>query len=169
MDLYSVEQDLSAFDLYRKGTSQILNPEQLTVTIADNPHPDDGKGYSKGKYDCYELAEIQINGWFEGAPENGRPFMFLLKELIDNNNRHHISPIIKRNMEYDRSAKGFWVNWDGIADELQLLCEQWLAQDVSPLLPPVSLETQKEKSKAGYGTKTLYAQGELFAAVRVEY
>ena len=168
MGYYEVEQDVDAFDLYRKGKSVIINPAQLNVTIADEPHADDGEGYSKGKYDCYELAEIQINGWFKGAPMEGRPFMYLLKQFLDGNSRHHVKPIIERNMVYDRSERGWWVNWDEMADELKPLCEQILAQDVSPLLLPVTDDTQRKKSKANYGDMTLYASGQLFQAVMVE-
>lgn len=166
MDLYSVEQDLNAFDLYRKGKSIVLNPAQLSVTIADNPHKADKKGYSKGKYDCYELAEIQINGSYEGGTP--RPFMFLLKGLIDNNYRHHVRPIFQNNMVYDKTQKGWVVLWDDISQKLQSLCEDCLANDVSPMLLPVTPETQKEKSAAGYDDTTLYATGQLFKAIRVE-
>ena len=169
MNFYLVEQDLNAFELYRKGKSMILNPAELNVTIADNPHNDDGKGYSKGKYSCYELAEILINGlqYHLNAPVE-RPFMFYLKELLDNNNRHHVRPIVEKHMTYDRSEMGWWVDWEEMADELQPLCEQMLAQDVSPMLPPITEESQRNKTRAGYGDMTLYASGQLFEAVRVE-
>jgi hypothetical protein len=166
MGLYTVDQDTYAFDLYRKGTSMILNPSELNVTIADTPHDGDDYGYSKGRYSNYELADIQINGSYEGGTE--RPFMFYLKEFLDNNNRHHVKPVIERNMTYDRSERGWWVDWDGISEELQPLCEQILAQDVSPMLTPITEDSQSKKTRAGYGNMTLYASGQLFQAVRVE-
>jgi hypothetical protein len=165
MDLYSVEQDLNVFELYRKGKSMVLNPAELNVTIGDESHSSDGL-YSKWEGSCYELADIQINGAYKGGTT--RPFMFYLKEFLDNNNRHHVRPIIENNMTYDRSERGWWVDWEGIADELQPLCEQILAQDVSPMLPPISEKSQHDKSRAGYGNMTLYASGQLFEAVRVE-
>lgn len=165
MGLYTVDQDTNAFDLYRKGTSMILNPSELNVTIGDEPHDSD-EYYSRWQGDCYELADIQISGGYKGGTP--RPFMFYLKELLDNNNRHHVKPIIERNMEYDREQRGWWVDWDEIAEELQPLCEQILAQDVSPMLTPIADDSQRKKSKAGYGNMTLYASGQLFQAVRVE-
>ncbi len=165
MDMYEVSQDLSAFDLYRKGTSMILNPANLLVTVADNPHSGDEE-YSKWEGDCYELAEIQATGAYDGGV--ARPFMFYLKELIDNNNRHHVKPIIENNMTYYRSERGWEVDWESIADELGFLCEKILAQDVSPMLPPITAESQRKKTRAGYGNMTLYASGQLFEAVRVE-
>lgn len=167
MNVYEVGQDLNAFELFRKGTSQILNPHELTVTILDVAHYADSKGYSKGRYSCYELAEIQINGWFDGAPEGGRPFMFYLKELIDNNDRHHISPVIKKNMEYIKEQKGWFVDWETISTELSRLCERILAQGVAPMLTPVKASTQRDKTAAGYGDTTLYATGQLFQSVFV--
>jgi hypothetical protein len=144
----------------------ILNPSELNVTIADIQHDGDDYGYSKGRYSNYELADIQINGSYEGGTK--RPFMFYLKELLDNNNRHHVKPIIERNMEYSREERGWWVDWDEISEELQPLCEQILAQDVSPMLASISDDSQRKKSKAGYGNMTLYASGQLFQAVRIE-
>lgn len=166
MGLYTVDQDTYAFDLYRKGTSMVLNPSELNVTIADIPHDGDDYGYSKGKYSNYELADIQINGYYEGGTQ--RPFMFYLKVFLDNNNRHHVKPVIEHNMTYDRSERGWWVDWDGISEELQPLCEQILAQDVSPMMTPITEDSQRKKSKANYGNMTLYASGQLFQAVRVE-
>lgn len=168
MDFYEVNQDTNSFELFRKGKAKVLNPRQLTVTILDSKHNDDGKGYSKGKYSCYELAEILINGWqyHKNTPVK-RPFMFYLKELIDNNQRHHISPIIKNNMKYDKSQKGWIVDWDAISTQLSRLCEQMLAQDVSPMLTPITAESQSDKSSAGYGDTTLYATGQLFQSVFV--
>lgn len=168
MDLYEVNQSTDAFELFRKGKSKVLNPHQLTVTILDIPHEDDGIGYSKGKYSCYELAEILTNGWqYHINKPVKRPFMFYLKEFIDNNHRRHVAPIIKKNMKYDKKQKGWIVDWNTISDKLSRLCEQILAQDVSPMLPPVTPETQKEKYVAGYGNETLYATGQLFKAVFV--
>ena len=168
MNVYSVEQDLSIFDLYRKGKGLILNPSELRISVADEPHNDDGKGYSKGKYSCYELADIQIKGLFNGAPAEGRPFMFYLKILLEENHRHHVKPIIERNMSYDRREKGWYVDWDSMSEELKILCEQTLAQDVSIMLQPITSKSQKKKTKAGYGDTTLYASGQLFQAVMVE-
>lgn len=165
MGLYTVDQDSDAFDLYRKGTSMILNPSELNITIAGESHDSDDY-YSRWQGDCYGLADIQINGNYKGGTP--RPFMFYLKELIDNNNRHHVKPIIERNMEYNREERGWWVDWDEMADELQSLCEQILAQDVSPMLASISDDSQRKKSKAGYGNMTLYASGQLFQAVRIE-
>lgn len=165
MGLYTVDQDTYAFDLYRKGTSMILNPSELNVTIADEQHDSDDY-YSRWENSCYQLAEIQINGSYEGGTQ--RPFMFYLKVFLDNNNRHHVKPIIEHNMTYDRSERGWWVDWDAISEELQPLCEQILAQDVSPMMPPISEDSQRKKSKANYGNMTLYASGQLFQAVRVE-
>lgn len=169
MSLYTVDQDIDdAFALYRKGKSAILNPLELTVTIDDTEHDDDGKGWSKGRYDCYQLADILTNGFqYTVNTPVKRPFMYYLKVLLDNNQRHKVSPIIKKNMEYDRDNKGWWVDWDEIAEELELLCIQILAQDVSPLMEPITDESQRKKTKAGYGTDTLYATGQLFKAVRV--
>lgn len=169
MGMYTVDQDTYAFDLYRKGTSMILNPSELNVTIADIPHDGDDYGYSKGRYSNYELADILINGYQYTVNEPvERPFMFYLKEFLDNNNRHHVKPIIERNMTYDRSERGWWVDWDTMSDELQPLCEQILAQDVSPMMPPITEDSQSKKTRARYGNMTLYASGQLFQAVRVE-
>ena len=168
MDLYEVNQDIDVIDLFRKGKSQILNPHELTVTVLDEKHKDDGKGYSKGKYSCYELAEILINGWqYHINTPVKRPFMFYLKELIDNNHRHHVAPIFKKNMKYDKNQKGWIVDWDAISTELSRLCEKMLAQDVSPMLTPITAESQSDKSAAGYDDTTLYATGQLFKAVFV--
>ena len=93
--------------------------------------------------------------------------MFYLKELIANNNKHHIAPIFKKNMIYNKEQKGWIVNWDSIATELSRLCEKMLAQDVSPMLTAITAESQADKSSAGYGNKTLYATGQLFQAVFV--
>lgn len=169
MGLYTVDQDSNAFELYRKGTSMILNPSELNITIADEQHDGDDYGYSKGKYSNYELADILINGYqYVVNKPVKRPFMFYLKEFLDNNNRHHVKPIIERNMEYDREQRGWWVDWDEMSEELQPLCEQILAQDVSPMLASISDDSQRKKSKAGYGNMTLYASGQLFQAVRIE-
>ena len=167
MDLYEVNQDIDVIDLFRKGKSQILNPRELTVTILDEKHNDDGV-YSKGKYTCYELAEILINGWqyHINKPEK-RPFMFYLKELIANNHKHHVAPIFKKNMKYDKEQKGWIVNWDSISTELSRLCEKMLAQDVSPMLTPITAESQADKSRAEYDDTTLYATGQLFQSVFV--
>lgn len=165
MSVYTVDQDLSAFELYRKGKSMVLNPSELNVTIEDEQHDSDDY-YSRWKYSCYQLADIQINGNYDGGTE--RPFMFYLKGFLDNNNRHHVKPIIERNMTYDRELKGWWVDWDEISEELKPLCEQILAQDVSTMLPPITKDSQRKKSKAGYGNMTLYASGQLFQAVKVE-
>ena len=168
MDLYEVNQESEALELFRKGTAQILNPHELTITILDEKHKDDGKGYSKGKYTCYELAEILINGWqYHLNPPVKRPFMFYLKELIDNNNRHHVAPIIKNNMKYDRKQKGWIVDWNNLSTELSRLCEKILAQDVSPMLTPITAESQADKSRAEYDDTTLYATGQLFQSVFV--
>jgi hypothetical protein len=42
-----------------------------------------------------------------------------------------------------------------------------LAQDVSPMLTPITAESQADKSRAGYDDTTLYATGQLFQAVFV--
>lgn len=165
MDLYGITQNLDAFNLFRKGVAKILNPLELTVTVFDSTHFGDSAGYSKEYKSNYELAEIQINGSYDGGTP--RPFMFYLKELLDNNDRHHVKPIIERNMTYDRSKRGWWVDWEEMANELQPLCERILAQDVSPMLAPVKKETQKRKTNAGYGNTTLYATGQLFQAVSI--
>lgn len=168
MGFYDVDQDIEVFELYRKGKALILNPHELTVSINDEMHRDDGKGWSKGTYDCYQLADILINGYqyTENTPVK-RPFMFYLKEFLDNNQRHHVAPIVQRNMTYDRSERGWWVDWDQMAEELQDLCIKILAQDVAPMLEPITDESQRKKSKAGYGDLTLYATGQLFESVQV--
>ena len=164
MDTYEVTQKTELVDLYKKGSTMILNPKTLSVTILDVAHKGD-KRYSKWNKDCYRLADIQITGAYNGGTP--RPFMFYLKELLENNVRHKVAPIIKNNMTYDRKRKGWIVDWREISENLKYLCEKILAQDVAPMLPPIKEDSQERKSKAGYGFTTLYASGQLFQAVFV--
>lgn len=167
-DSYEVGQELKLFSAYRKGTSMILDPAELLVTVADEPHPSDDKGYSKSKYTSYELAEIQTNGSEYILNGSDRPFMWYLKLMLDGNRRHHVKPIVENAMWYNREQKGWYVEWHEMADKLQNFSEKMLAQDVAPMLDALKPSTVKRKKTAGYTKKPLYASGELFKAVRVE-
>lgn len=165
MALFDVEQDFEdIFDTYRRGSALILNPERLVVTV-DGDHAGDGL-YSEFEGSSYELAELQINGAFKGG--RPRPFMYDLKELIAENTGNYAKQIINENMMYDRHEHGWYVDWDAIAYELENVCIARLIDTALAQQPPVTTETQYKKNYAGYGTKTLYASGQLVESIHAE-
>lgn len=165
MSSYDSTQYLNeAFDELRRGTARILNEERLVATVYGE-HAGDGL-YSKFSGDSYELAEIQITGAYKGG--KARPFMYYLREKIEENRGRYAKEIFNENMEYDRHERGWYVDWESIAYELENICIQNLMPEVSAELPPVSPKTQYEKSEAGYGDMTLYASGQLVESIHVE-
>ena len=164
MALYDSTQYINeAFDNLRRGTAEILNPERLVVTVGDYHNKYDR--YVKFSGDSYELAEIQTNGIYGGP---ARTFMYDLYEKIEFNRGGYAKRLFNENMEYDRHQRGWYVDWDSIAYELQNICIEKLMPEVSAQQPPVKPSTQKKKNKYGYGDMTLYASGQLVESIRVE-
>lgn len=151
------------FEEFRRGKALVLNPEELYVTVAGYHSSYDR--YVKFDGQSYELAEIQVTGAYKGGTP--RPFMYNLKEKLDQNRGHFSRQIFNENIMYDRHEKGWIVDWDAICYELQNVCIQNLMPEVSAELPPVTEETQKKKNKYGYGGMTLYASGQLVECIEV--
>lgn len=161
--MFSVEQDItSAFEFYRRGTAGILNPAELKVSV-DGYHSNYDK-YVKFNGDSFELAEIQITGAYGGP---ARPFMYGLKEKVDYNRGNYAKEIFNENIWYDRHKRGWFVEWDSIAYQLENVCIEELMPEVSDEMPPVSAKTQRKKNQFGYGGKTLYASGQLASCIVV--
>lgn len=166
MALYDVEQNLdNVFQINRKGSAMILNPQELWVTI-DGDHGSRNR-YVKFSGDSYKLAEIQIDGTY-GKNSTERTFMYDLYEELRYNHRKLARDVFYDNMEYDRHLRGWWVNWNRVCKELTDVCIINLMPIVSAKQPPVKPSTQKKKSKYGYGSDTLYASGQLVQSIIVE-
>ena len=162
--LYDSTQYLNdAFDYYRRGRAEILNPERLVITV-DGSHSKYDR-YVKFSGDSYELAEIQITGSYGGP---SRTFMYDLYEKIESNHGHFAKEIFNDCIEYDRHQRGWIVDWDSVCYELENVCIEELMPEVSAQQPPVKSSTQKKKSKYGYGSETLYASGQLVQSIHVE-
>ena len=167
----NVSQGLyDVFEEYRRGKAIVLNPEDLYVSVG-GWHPKKDK-YVKFEGDAYELAEIQIKGTYvqseEGPAGTQRPFMYHLKELLEQNTGRYAKQIFNENIWYDRHQKGWFVEWDAVKYQLQNVCIENLMPMVSADMPPVSKSTQKKKSRYGYGDDTLYATGKLAELIYVE-
>lgn len=151
------------FEEYRRGRAEVLNPEELYVTIAGWHNGYDK--YVKFSGDSYELAEIQITGSYGGP---ARPFMYMLKEKLERNRGNFSRQIFNENIMYDRHQRGWIVDWDAISYELRNICLQYLMPEVSAELPPVSRKTQYKKNRYGYGGEpTLYASHQLVECLEV--
>lgn len=161
---YDVEQDVTGSLLqYRRGTSAILNPAEVLITI-DGGHGNQDK-WVKFTGSSYELAEIQINGDY-GVNATPRPFMYKLYEKIDENRSRYAKRIINENMWYDRHLKGWFVEWDSICYELENVCIQNLMPEVSAELPDITDNSKKKKAQNGYGGEsTLYASHQLVECI----
>lgn len=151
-----------AFNNLRRGYAKILNPRTLTVTV-NGSHGSHDK-YVKFAGNSYELAEIQVSGIYGGP---GRPFMYKLYEKIRDNTGGYAGEIINENMTYNRSQKGWYVNWWNVMTKLEDICINELMPEVSAELPAISTKSQYKKSENGYGDMTLYATGQLFESIVV--
>ena len=159
-----VEYLNEAFDKYRRGTAEVLNEERIVVTV-DGSHSSSDR-YVKFNGDAYELAELQISGSYGGP---SRPFMYELKELIEQNHAGYAKQIFNENIMYDRHQRGWIVDWDAVCYELENVCIPNLMPLVSAMMPPISSKTAKKKRKYGYGGEpTLYASGQLVESIHAE-
>lgn len=154
-----------AFESLRRGRAGILNPELLVVTVYGD-HSSKDELYVRFSGDSYELAEIQITGGFKGGTP--RPFMSYLKDKIEENRSNYAREIFNENIEYDRSGRGWWVDWETIGYELENICIEELMPEVSAELPPITTKAQYKKNEAGYGGGTMYASGQLVECIHVE-
>lgn len=154
----------NAFDTYRRGRAVILNPATICISV-DGSHSGSDR-YVKFSGDSYELAELMINGTYGGP---SRPFMYLLKEKIEENRGNLAKQIFNENIMYDRHQRGWLVDWDAICYEIENACIQELMPEVSAELPPISAGAQKKKNKYGYGGMTLYASNQLVECIHAEY
>lgn len=154
-----------AFESLRRGRAEILNPELLVVTVYGD-HSSLDELYVRFSGDSYELAEIQITGNFKGG--TSRPFMSYLKDKIEENRGNYAKEIFNENIEYDRSERGWWVDWETIGYELENVCIEELMPEVSAELPPITTKAQYKKDEAGYGGDTMYASGQLVECIHVE-
>jgi hypothetical protein len=153
----------NAFDNLRRGTAKVLNPQLIILTV-DGEHSRYDR-YVKFSGDSYELAELQISGAYGGTE---RPFMYMLKDKLEENRGNYAKRVFNENMWYDRHSKGWVVEWDAIAYELENICIENLMPEVSSELPPIKPKSQKKKSKYGYGTETLFASGQLVRCIHAE-
>ena len=164
MGYYDIEQEATdALLQYRRGVAEILNPQEILITI-DGGHGNQDK-WVKFSGSSYELAEIQINGDY-GINATPRPFMYMLYEKIDENRGRYARQIINENMWYDRHERGWYVEWDAICYELENVCIENLMPEVSSELPGLTKRSEKKKADNGYGGEpTLYASHQLVECI----
>ena len=114
------------------------------------------------------MAEIQIEGDY-GAKATPRPFMYMLKEKIEENRGRYAKIIFNENIMYDRHQRGWIVDWDAICYEIENVCIQNLMPKVSAELPPLTKKSYKKKNNNGYGGEpTLFASGQLVKCIQAE-
>ena len=161
--MFDILYDLyETFEEYRRGTTEVLNPATLYVSVSG--WHSGGDSYVKFDGDARQLAEIHVEGLYGGP---ARPFMYRLYEKIEENQGHYAKQIFNENIEYDRHARGWWADWDAISHELQTICIENLMPEVSAELPPINEKSAKKKFEAGYGGGTLYASYQLVESIYV--
>ena len=145
------------FKRHRKGVARILNEKRITMTVEGHHEARDGL-YDKFEGDAYELAKIHTGGLY-GVPK--RPFMRVIKDIFKTD--EEIKKLIQRNMRYDKSERGWLVNYRSVCLGMERRAQEHMTTGfVQAQLPPLQADTVYKRNKAGYNSPlSLYASGQL--------
>lgn len=139
----------------------LKNPASLTITVGDWPHGKQSK-YSRWSGSCYELADVLINGRYNGG--KSRPFMFYAMQELKKD------PEFKKTLKFYMKAKkgrngGITVDWEGIGIAATYKVQQLLTKGKLGLAALES-RTMAKRAKAGYNENPpLVASGKLAEAI----